>query len=58
MAGEEDKYCVRNFVRFHRFPNADVLFLCILPENYFPRLLAMDLYLEVFQDYPLPWLNT
>jgi hypothetical protein len=50
MALEEDKYCARNLVRFHRLPNADVLFLYILPGSYFPGLLATDLYLEVFQD--------
>jgi len=33
---EEDKYCVRNLVHFRRFPNADALFLYILPESYFP----------------------
>ena len=36
MALEEDKYCVRTLVRFHRFANTDVLFLYILPESYFP----------------------
>jgi hypothetical protein len=35
MALEEDKYCMRNLVHFHRFPNGDVLFLYILPESYF-----------------------
>ena len=35
MAREEDKYCVRNFVHFHHFPNAYALFLYILPESYF-----------------------
>jgi hypothetical protein len=35
MALEEDKFGVRNLVHFHRFPNADALFLYRLPESYF-----------------------